>query len=121
MIQVLSVLPCSRALNGPNGFHVKAGSFVRNIFQPEFRDIDFVVCLRVEGEPPPEVEVEVLDPWTETLYRGSVSRELELVSPIHQVCVTVQNVILRETGEHAFQLILNGARVFTGPLWGYNR
>jgi hypothetical protein len=78
MIQLLTVLPCSRALIGPNGFHVKAGSFVRNIYDGiHVRDIDFVVCMRVEHEPPPRVDVDILDPWTGTIFHGDVTAERE--------------------------------------------
>jgi hypothetical protein len=119
MIQVLSLLPCSRALIGPNGFHVKGGSFVRNIYEPVKHSIDFVVCLKVEFEPPPDVAIEIFDPWTQDIYHGFNDRELPHYSPIYEVRVRVADVILRETGEHAFRLLLNGEAVFTGPLWGF--
>jgi hypothetical protein len=119
MIQVLSVLPSTRVLTGPNGFHVKGGTFVRNIYEPKERDIDFVVCLRVENEPPPQVEIEVFDPHTGEVYGGNTTGELEQVSPIYEVRVTVSGVILKETGEHAFKLFLNDVPAMSGPLWGY--
>lgn len=121
MIQVLTVLPCARALAGPNGFHVKAGSFVRNIFEEVERNIDFVICIRVENEPPPDILIEVYDPWTNVLYSSVDHRELEQVSPIYEVRATVAGVIMRNTGEHVFRLVVNGEPILAGPIWGYRK